>query len=138
MSQLTQTEQVSMISYGFLTALTREEKGFNYLQSLKEMTATSAFYSPEELFASFLHVPRGFSPVWHHGQPRQKPLLIWSLVQGTRDAEWDGAPQHSSLMLQSQEMLSLAGKRTFHALVDYFSQGFPAQYQVSPSLNHPL
>lgn len=37
MFQLTQTEQVSMISYCFHIALTREEKGFNYLH-LKEIT----------------------------------------------------------------------------------------------------
>lgn len=138
MFQLTQTEQVSMITSCLLTALTREEKGFNYLHSLKETTATSAFYSPEEFFASFLHIPRDFSPVWHQGQPRQKLLPRWSLIQGTRDTEGDGAPQHSSLMLQSQQILSLAGKMTFHALVDYFSRSFPAQHQVRPSLNHPL
>lgn len=56
-----------MITYCFHTALTREEKGFNYLHTLKEITATSAFYSPEKLFVSFLHIPRDFCPVWHHG-----------------------------------------------------------------------
>lgn len=53
-----------MISYDFSTAFTKRENYFNYLRSLKEMIATSAFYSIKEHFPLPLSArpTRVFSP----------------------------------------------------------------------------